>query len=321
MAVGARLLDLFDRLQSGGKVVLLTVDDLQWADRPSARAVLFALRRLRADKMLAVVSTRAGGLADPGWARFVSGDSRVTRIRLGGLSPGDLIELASALGLGVLSQRGASRLAAHTEGNALYCRALLEEIGVARLNAAQARGLPAPRELSAVILARVAALPTAAQSLLVAASVLGQHAPVSAIASVARLPDARNEVDAAVAAGLLTEGGSTLELAFAHPLYRAAIYADLSPASRRELHARAGEVVVGSARPSRAPRGPAQDWLTAVSPSGLPDLARAPPWSVPRQTAGRRRSFPRSRRQPRCPAADCQRSRGPRRRRRPRQAG
>jgi DNA-binding CsgD family transcriptional regulator/tetratricopeptide (TPR) repeat protein len=248
MAVGVRLLDLFDRLQSGGQVVVLAVDDLQWADRPSARAMLFALRRLRADKVLAVVSTRAGGLADPGWARFAGGDSRVTRIRLGGLSPGDLTELASALGLGVLSQGGASRLADHTEGNALYCRALLEEIGVARLSAAGGRGLPAPRELSAVILARVAALPAAVQSFLAAASVLGQHAPVSAIVSVARLPDARNEVDAAVGAGLLTETGSALELAFAHPLYRAAIYADLSPASRRELHARAGEVVTGSAR-------------------------------------------------------------------------
>ena len=105
-----------------------------------------------------------------------------------------------------------------------------------------------PVQLSAVILARVAALLAAAQSFLAAASVLGQHAPVSAIVSVARLPDAQNEVDAAVAAGLLTEGASALELAFAHPLYRAAIYADLSPASRRELHARAGEVVAGSAR-------------------------------------------------------------------------
>ena len=200
MAVGARLLDLLDRLQAGGQVVVLAIDDLQWADRPSSRAVLFALRRLRADKVLAVVSMRAGGLADPGWARFVGGDSRVTRIRLGGLSPGDLTELASALGLGVLSQRGASRLAAHTEGNALYCRALLDEIGIAGLSAAGDRGLPAPRELSAVILARVAALPAATQSFMAAASVLGQHAPVSAIASVARLPDAENEVDAAVAA-------------------------------------------------------------------------------------------------------------------------
>jgi DNA-binding CsgD family transcriptional regulator len=248
MAVGARLLDLFDRLQAGGQVVVLVIDDLQWADRPSSRAVLFALRRLRADKVLAIVSTRAGELDDPGWARFAGGDSRVTRVRLGGLSPGDLTELASALGLGVLSQRGASRLVAHTQGNALYCRALLDEMGLSALGAAGDRGLPAPRELSAVILTRVASLPATTQSFLAAASVLGQHAPISAIVSVARLPDARSEVDAAVAAGLLTEAASALELVFTHPLYRAAIYADLSPASRRELHARAAQVVTGRAR-------------------------------------------------------------------------
>jgi DNA-binding CsgD family transcriptional regulator len=248
MAVGARLLDLLDRRQAGGQVVVLAIDDLQWVDRPSSRAVLFALRRLRADKVLTIVSTRAGALADPGWARFVGGDSRVTRIRLRGLSSGDLTELASALGLGTLSRRGASRLAAHTEGNALYCRALLDEIGIAGLGAAGERGLPAPRELSAVILARVAALPATAQSFLAAASVLGQHAPMPAIVSVARLPDGRSEVDAAVAAGLLTEGTPAPELAFTHPLYRAAVYADLSPTSRRELHARAAEVVAGRAR-------------------------------------------------------------------------
>jgi DNA-binding CsgD family transcriptional regulator len=248
MAAGSRLLDLLDGLQAGGQVVVLAIDDLQWADRPSSRAVLFALRRLRADKVLVVVSTRAGGLADPGWARFVGGDARVTRIRLGGLSAGDLAELAGALGLGVLSQGGASRLAAHTEGNALYCRALLDEIGIAGLAAAGDRGLPAPRELSAVILARVAALPAATQSFLAAASVLGQHAPMSTIASVAGLPDAQREMDAAVAAGLMGDGASVPELAFTHPLYRAAIYADLSPGSRRELHARAATVVAGRAR-------------------------------------------------------------------------
>jgi len=260
MAAGQRLLELLDRRQADGQVVVLALDDLQWFDRPSSRAVLFALRRLRVDKVLAVVSTRVGGLDDPGWARFASGDSRATRLRLGGLSPGDLTELASALGLGVLSQRGASRLAAHTEGNALYCRALLDEIGIAALSAAGAssasgaagaagdRGLPAPRELSAVILARVAALPAATQSFLAAASVLGRRAPIPAIVSVAGLPDAQHEVDAAVAAGLLTEGASALELVFSHPLYRAAIYADLSPARRRELHARAAQVVEGRAR-------------------------------------------------------------------------
>jgi hypothetical protein len=65
MAVGARLLDLLDRRQTDGHVVVLAIDDLQWADRPSSRAVLFALRRLRADKVLAVVGSRGDGMVDP----------------------------------------------------------------------------------------------------------------------------------------------------------------------------------------------------------------------------------------------------------------
>ena len=247
MAVGARLLDLFDQLQGGGQVVVLAIDDLHWADRPSLRAVLFALRRLRADKVLAVVATRPGGLADPGWARFVAGDSRVTHVPLGGLSSGDLTELASALGLGALSPRAASRLATHTQGNALYCRALLDEIGLVGLSAGDG-GLPAPRKLSALILARVAALPPTTQALLAAASVLGQHAPASLIVSVAQLPNARHDMDAAVGAGLLREDLGRSELSFTHPLYRAAIYDDLSPAVRRGLHARAAAVVVGGQR-------------------------------------------------------------------------
>ena len=247
IAVGARLLDVFDNLQAGGQVVVLAIDDLHWADRPSARAVLFALRRLRADKVLAVVATRSGGLADPSWARFVAGDSRVTHVRLGGLSSGDLTDLASELGLGALSPRGAARLATHTHGNALYCRALLDEIGVVGLSAGDG-GLPAPRELSALILARVSALPPTTQALLAAASVLGQHAPASMIVSVAHLPDARRDMDAAVGAGLLREDLVLSELSFTHPLYRAAIYDDLSPAVRRELHARAAAVVIGGQR-------------------------------------------------------------------------
>jgi ATP/maltotriose-dependent transcriptional regulator MalT len=247
MAAGAHLVDLLDHLQSDSQVVVLAIDDLQWADRPSARAVLFALRRLRADKVLTIVSTRAGELTDPGWVRFIGGDGRVTRIHLGGLSPDDLTALANALGLGTLSRRGATRLVAHTEGNALYCRALLDEIGIAGLNREDG-GLPAPRELSAVILARVAALPTSAQSFLAAASVLGQHSPASTIASVAGLADVQEQLDEAVAAGLMSEQRFASELTFTHPLYRAAIYSDLSPRSRRELHGRAAGLVTGRAR-------------------------------------------------------------------------
>jgi len=247
MAVGARLLDLFDRLQADDRVVVLVLDDLHWADRPSLRAVLFALRRLRADKVLIVVSARSGALVDAGWARFVGGDSRVMRVRLGGLEAGDLTQLAAALGLGQLSHRGACRLAEHTGGHALHCRALLDEMGVAALNERD-EGLPAPKELSSVILARVASLSTATQEFLAAASVLGHHASGATIALVAQLSGAGDEADEAVASGLLVADQIATELGFPHPLYRAAIYDDLRPAVRRELHARAAAVVGGGPR-------------------------------------------------------------------------
>ena len=113
---------------------------------------------------------------------------------------------------------------------------MLDEIGIAALNKGDG-GLPAPRELNAVILARVTALSGATQSFLGAASVLGQHSPVSMITTVAELPDVLDAVDAAVKAGLMSEGVVGSELSFTHPLYRAAIYADLSPTHRQMLHA------------------------------------------------------------------------------------
>jgi len=108
MAVGARLVDLLDHLQADSQVVVLAIDDLQWADRPSLRAMLFALRRLRADRVLTVVTSRAGELADPGWARFVAGDARATRVHLGGLSSDELIELASARPRNIVATGGIS---------------------------------------------------------------------------------------------------------------------------------------------------------------------------------------------------------------------
>ncbi len=216
MAVGGQLLDLLDRLQSDGEVVVIAIDDLQWADRQSSRALLFALRRLRVDKVLTIVSTRVDASVDPGWSRFTGGDSRITRIRLSGLNASDLIELASALGLGALSQRGAARLVAHTEGNALYCRALLDEIGVAGLNASDEQ-LPAPRSFPVSFWLAWQPSHRIAQSSWRQPRCLACTRRQSIIASVAMVSDWKSAMDGAVDAGLLGVGPTASDLTFAHP--------------------------------------------------------------------------------------------------------
>ena len=41
--------------------MLLVLDDAHWIDPPSAAALLFALRRLYADRVCAPIATRPGG--------------------------------------------------------------------------------------------------------------------------------------------------------------------------------------------------------------------------------------------------------------------
>src|SRR5450755_474104 len=60
LAMGAELVVWLGQLCRGRGMVLAVIDDLQWADGPSARALLFAVRRLQAERVLLVVSARAG---------------------------------------------------------------------------------------------------------------------------------------------------------------------------------------------------------------------------------------------------------------------
>jgi DNA-binding CsgD family transcriptional regulator len=250
LAIGGKLLSVVDRAQAHSGVVLLVVDDLHWVDPPSAAALLFALRRLEADRVLALVSTRPGEVSvAAGWERFVSGDPRASRIRLPGIDAGDVRELAEQLGVGSPSTAVASRLVAHTGGSPLHCRALLEELGAEGLRRAGDVRLPAPKGFGNVVLARLSELSTAAQHLVTAAAVLGVRSPLSAVAQLAEVDDPAAPLEEAVATGLLSEDGvgAGALVGFVHPLTRAAVYGDLGPLARRRLHARAAGVVAGTA--------------------------------------------------------------------------
>jgi ATP/maltotriose-dependent transcriptional regulator MalT len=250
MAVGAHMVAALGDLQAGDRVVVLVIDDLHWSDRLSAQALLFALRRMQADRVLALVSARPGELSrlGKGWTRFASGDHRVTRLRLAGLNAGELAAMAAELGAGELSGRAVAQLLDHTGGNALHCRALLEELGPGGL-ARAGDELPAPRELAAVVLTRLKALSGPAQGLVTAAAVLGRSCPLAAAAALAGLDDPLAALDEAAGAGLLVEDqtGIGAVIAFAHPLVHAAVRDDLGSVRRRRLHRAAAALASGSA--------------------------------------------------------------------------
>jgi DNA-binding CsgD family transcriptional regulator len=242
--VGAGLVDLLGCLQADGPVIIV-IDDAQWADQESLQALAFALRRLRGNQVLTLLAARDDLLErlPASLQRLIAGPAGA-RLRLGGLDVGELRELSLALRTGSLSKRAASRLRDHTGGNPLHARALLEELPPSALQD-NSRPLPAPRSFRKLVLARLAACPADAESLVVAAAVLGTRCPLALASRLAELDDPLPALERAIHAHLLEERATPIELliAFPHPLVHAAVYHDLGPARRAALHARAARIV------------------------------------------------------------------------------
>jgi len=227
-AVAAATLSLLAAAAQGGSL-LCVVDDAHWLDPSSAEALIFAARRMRAERSILVFTVRDD---EPGADRF----GVLEQVRLQGLDA----ESATALlahGVGrPLPPQVVQRLVADTGGNPL---ALLELPG--QLTEDQLTGrtpilepLPISSLLTEAFLRRVRQLPQRSRTalLLVATSDLEatdlvEHALQQAGGSLA-------DLEAAEAAGLVSIGNG--RLAFRHPLIRPAVFHAASPSQRRSAH-------------------------------------------------------------------------------------
>ena len=175
LAVGAELVGWLGQVCRGRGMVLAVIDDLQWADGPSARAFLFAVRRLQADRVLVVVSARPGELArvGEGWLPFPGGRSS------GGPGPPWWPWARGCGGAGPGARGGraaAPRRRPSAGGDGRQPVVLPGGAGRGRDRTAltgSAGRLGVPRSLAAVVLGRVGALSPAARELVAAAAVLG----------------------------------------------------------------------------------------------------------------------------------------------------
>ncbi|MBL8775202.1 MAG: AAA family ATPase [Acidimicrobiales bacterium] len=243
-AAALQLIDHLADLQQGGKVAVLAVEDLHWADRPSVQALVTAMRRLDHDRVLVVVTIREDSAPrDERWGRLRADPDRCRPIVVPPLTGQECAELASAAGT-ALPPEAADRLARHTAGNALYIRTLLDELTPSQLTR-PGPDLPVPRSLSAIINAQVAGLAPEAAAVCEALAVLGGRASVPVVEAVAGVPSALAVLDGSGASSLVdvsTTPGRTA-LAFVHPLQELAVYEDLAPGRRTALHTAAAHVL------------------------------------------------------------------------------
>ena len=238
LAAGAGLLTLLGELQDEGLVVLV-VDDAHWSDSSSLHALAFCLRRLRADRVVALLAARAEELHRlPRGLMALAREPTGITLSLGGLGAGEVAQLAAALGAGVLPPRAAERLVRHTGGSPLLATALLEEFGASLLATPDALELHAPRSFSSVVLGRLAGCSERGRELAAAGSVLGLRWRLERAADLACVDHPLAAADEAAAAGLIVveSGGGPPLCRFTHPLVRAALYRELPPERRAALH-------------------------------------------------------------------------------------
>ena len=209
--------------------VLAVVDDAHRLDAASAAALMFAARRLDAERVAMLFAARPedeSGFEAPG----------IPAHHLGGLAHEPAAALLGRDGTRPLDPRVAERLTRATGGNPL---ALLELPGM--LSDGQLAGseplddpLPVTASLEQAFLQRVRALaPESQRALLLAAA--GQSDAVGPMADAAgALGVSLSALEPAEEAGLVLLGEGRLE--FRHPLVRSAVYHGAAPGDRRAAH-------------------------------------------------------------------------------------
>ena len=238
-AAGLGLLEAWSRDQDDGPVAIV-VEDLHWADAASSKALLCAAQRLDEDRVALIVTVRPG--VRDGWERLHADPERCCRILLSALTSEDVAALARAKGV-ELTPNQAERLHRHTGGHPLYVCTLLTELSPAELRANDG-DLPAPSSLTSAIIAGLSEVHEPARRLAAAMAVVNQQAGLVQIGRVAGVDTPIEPFEELLGTGFVhwepDEPGTPVE--FAHPLYRQAIYRDLAPRTRRDLHRAAAAV-------------------------------------------------------------------------------
>lgn len=256
--------------------VLVAVDDEQWLDPPTARALAFALPRLR-DAPLGVLMARRPATDGALWP-VLTDDHHDSVVRIG-VDPLDAPTIDALLEARLgrrLSRRACERVYSASGGNPLYALAIARELG----NGAEHGDVPIPRTLADAIAGRLDGLGDSATRALLAVAAASQ----ATLALVQAVVDGfvLSDLDAAVSTEVIEVTGDRIR--FTHPLLASTLYGAAAPARRRALHRRLAEVIedpqqrgrhlaLGAEGPDRAVATVIEQGATVAEARGAPDIA------------------------------------------------
>jgi DNA-binding CsgD family transcriptional regulator len=231
-AVGAALREVLSILAVQAPVVL-AIDDLHWLDRPTARAIEFALRRLAPSSVGLLGAARTPShLVALDLSRILT-PGRLQEIDLGPLSVGALYQVLRQRLDHRFSRPLVLRIEEASGGNPLFALEIGRELLEQRISASPGEPIPLPESLLALVERRTRALPRSTRAFLAAVAALSR--PTTDVLEAALGEDAADRsLERAERARLVeTERGA---IRFVHPVFASASYRSIPPSERRAIH-------------------------------------------------------------------------------------
>jgi DNA-binding CsgD family transcriptional regulator len=235
--------------------LLLAVDDVHWCDPPSQRFLSYLARRLEGlpVAVAACARTREPGV-DAAVLDALESEPLATVVRPAPLSPDAVAQLLRGKLESDPADEFVQTVHASCAGNPFLLNELVHAILAERIEptasaAARVREL-GPESLSRFVVQRLHRLGPEAEALARAVAILGEEPDPELAAALAGLDPGAAATSAAELARseVLRPRGP---LAFAHPVLRAAVYADLGEAERERGHERAAELLSESGAPAQ----------------------------------------------------------------------
>jgi len=244
------------RRASGRAPLLLSIDDLHWADGDALRLFLFLARELRDAPLLLLGTYRDVEVRRGHALARVLGDlarePHVARVTLRGLAAGEVAQLAASVAGERLEAALAQALSELTEGNPFFVQEMarwLRESG--RLAAGGAHALTLPQGVRDAVGRRLDALTEPTNALLRVAAVIGREFSALLLAEAARVESPLAALSEAAGAGVvLAHSELPGRFRFAHALVRQTLYEELPVAQRVVLHRRVAEALARTAAPA-----------------------------------------------------------------------